>query len=216
MKNDTIFVCDFDGTITKKDTINDFLDRFADKKWIEVEEGWVAGRISTCDAMRSQFSMIKGMTREVFDRFFETVEIDDYFEKFCELCKEKGYKVVIVSDGFEYFIRRVLAKYSINDIEIYSNYFDFNNGNFIMEFPYKNNNCKRGAGTCKCSFIEKFREKYEKIIYIGDGASDFCPSSKADFLFAKKKLLEYCKENNIPYVKYSDFNEVINHDMFKE
>lgn len=215
MVNDTIFICDFDGTITKKDTINDFLERFADKKWLEVEDDWVAGRVPTCEAMRLQFGMIKNMSRETFDKFFDTVEIDEYFEKFYELCKEKGYKVVIVSDGFEYFIRRVLDKYGISGIDVYSNHFEFNDGNFIMEFPHKNENCKRGAGTCKCSFIAKFRELYNKIIYIGDGASDFCPASKADFLFAKKKLLEYCKENNIPYVKYSDFNEVINHDIFK-
>ena len=30
------------------------------------------------------------------------------------------------------------------------------------------------------------------------------------------KILEKADKNNIPYVKYSDFNEVINHDMFKE
>lgn len=215
MKNDTIFICDFDGTITKKDTINDFLERFADKKWLEVEDDWVAGKVPTCEAMRLQFGMIKGMNRETFDKFFDTVEIDEYFEKFYELCKEKGYKVVIVSDGFEYFIRRVLEKYGISGIDVYSNYFDFNDGNFIMNFPNKNAKCERGAGTCKCSFIAKFRESYDRIIYVGDGASDFCPSSKADFLFAKKKLLEYCKKNNIPYVKYSDFNEVINNDIFK-
>lgn len=215
MEHSTIFVCDFDGTITKKDTINDFLGRFADKKWLEVEEDWVAGRISTCEAMRLQFGMIDRMSREIFDKFFDSVEIDEYFEKFYELCKLKQYKVVIVSDGFEYFIRRVLDKYGICDIDIYSNYFEFNGGNFIMKFPNKNKNCKRGAGTCKCSFIAKFREIYNRIIYIGDGASDFCPAPKADFLFAKKKLLEYCIEKNIPYVKYSDFNEVINHDIFK-
>ncbi len=215
MENDAIFICDFDGTITKKDTINDFLEKFADKKWLEIEDDWVAGKVPTCDAMRMQFGLIKNMTREVFDRFFETVEIDDYFEKFYKLCKQKNIKVVIVSDGFEYFIRRVLSKYGINDIEIYSNHFEFNDGNFIMEFPYKNDECQRGAGTCKCSFIQKFKKFYKTVIYVGDGASDFCPASKADFLFAKKKLLEYCKKKNIVYVKYSDFNEVIKHDIFK-
>lgn len=216
MKNKMICVCDFDGTITKKDTINDFLDKFADKKWLEVEDEWVAGRVSTCEAMRLQFGMIKNMTKEKFDNFFEEVEIDDYFEEFYNLCKDKGIKVVIVSDGFEYFIHRVLNKFGIDDIEIYSNHFEFNDGNFIMGFPYKNNDCLRGAGTCKCSFIQHFRKDYDEIVYIGDGASDFCPSAKADILFAKKRLLEYCEKNNVPCKKYSNFNEVINNDIFKK
>lgn len=216
MKNEMIVVCDFDGTITKKDTINDFLDNFADKSWQDVEDDWIAGKISTCDAMELQFRTIKNITREKFDNFFKTVEIDDYFEKFYLICKEKGIKLVILSDGFEYFIQRVLDKFGINDIEIYSNHFEFNAGNFIIEFPYKNSVCKRGAGTCKCAFIQKFRNSYKKIIYVGDGASDFCPSSQADLLFAKNRLFEYCEKNSIPCIKYTDFNEVINNDIFND
>lgn len=216
MKKNMIVVCDFDGTITKKDTINDFLDRFADKKWLEIEEDWISGKISTCDAMHSQFGMIKGMTEEIFDNFFETVQIDNYFQDFYNLCKARNIKITIVSDGFEYFIKKILSKYEINDIDIYSNHFEYNGGNFIMEFPYKNTQCQRGAGTCKCSFIKNFKKDYNRVIYIGDGASDFCPASKADFLFAKDRLLEYCEKNNISCVKYTNFNEVINHDIFKK
>ncbi len=216
MKKTRIIVCDFDGTITKKDTINDFLDRFADKEWLEIEEGWVSGKISTCEAMLSQFGMIKGMTPEIFDNFFETVEIDDYFVEFYNLCKKKNIKIVIVSDGFEYFIRRILRRYGIEDIEIYSNHFEYDGKEFKMGFPHKKEECERKAGTCKCSYIKKFKEEYNSVIYVGDGASDFCPASKVDFLFAKNKLLEYCKGNNISYVKYTNFNEVIKNDIFKE
>ncbi len=216
MKNEMIVVCDFDGTITKKDTINDFLDNFADKSWQDVEDDWIAGKISTCDAMELQFRTIKNITQDKFDNFFETVEIDDHFEKFYLFCKEKGIKLVIISDGFEYFIRRVLDTLDINDIEIYSNHFEFNKGDFIIEFPNKSTDCVRGAGTCKCAFVKKFKKSYKKIIYIGDGASDFCPSSKVDLLFAKKRLFEYCQNNKIPCIKYTDFEEVLKNDIFND
>lgn len=214
MKNEMIVVCDFDGTITKKDTINDFLDNFADKSWQDVEDDWIAGKISTCDAMELQFRTIKNITREKFESFFETVEIDDHFEKFYLFCKEREIKIVIISDGFEYFIRRILNKFSIDDIEIYSNYFEFNSGDFVIGFPHKSANCVRGAGTCKCAFIHKFRNFYKKIIYIGDGASDFCPASEADYLFAKNRLFDYCQTKNIPCIKYTDFEEVLKNDIF--
>lgn len=213
--NTSIIVCDFDGTITKVDSINDFLERFADKEWLKVEDEWVAGRVGTCDAMRLQFGMIKGMTQEKFDNFFESVEIDLSFKVFYERAKAKGIKVVIVSDGFEYFVKRVLNKYGIDDIEIYSNSFEFKNGEFLMDFPNKVDGCARNAGACKCKFVEKFKQLYDFVFYVGDGASDFCVADKVDFLFAKKRLSEYCKKNNILFTEYIDFNEVMNNDRLR-
>ena len=171
--NTSIIVCDFDGTITKVDSINDFLERFADKEWLKVEDEWVAGRVGTCDAMRLQFGMIKGMTQEKFDNFFESVEIDLSFKVFYERAKAKGIKVVIVSDGFEYFVKRVLNKYGIDDIEIYSNSFEFKNGEFLMDFPNKVDGCARNAGTCKCKFVEKFKQLYDFVFYYNREVLEF-------------------------------------------
>lgn len=204
-----IYICDFDGTITKKDTINDFLEQFADKKWLEIEKDWIEGKIGTCEAMRSQFGLIKNMTLEKFNNFFEQVELDDYFIDFYNYTKEQNIPVAIVSDGFDYFIKRILEKNSINDIEIYSNHFEYNNGNFIMEFPNKKENCRRNAGTCKCTLVDYFKNQYRKVYYVGDGVSDFCVAGKADLLFAKNKLLCYCEEKNIECIKYNNFNQVM-------
>ncbi len=212
---DKIVICDFDGTITKKDSINDFLNRFADRKWLDIEDEWVAGRVSTLDAMRLQFGLIKNMTDKKLSDFFDSVEIDDYFKAFYDFAKEKDIKIVIVSDGFEYFIREVLKRHNIDGIEIYSNKFEFKNGEFLMNFPNYNDDCIRKAGTCKCSFIKKFKQIYKNVYYIGDGASDFCPADKVDFLFAKNKLLQYCQKYNIPHIQYEDFKGIINNDKFR-
>jgi 2,3-diketo-5-methylthio-1-phosphopentane phosphatase len=211
----TIVVCDFDGTITKVDCINDFLNRFADKKWLEIEDEWVAGRISTVDAMHSQFDLIKDMTEEKMEKFFDSVEIDESFRDFYDYAQKNNIKVVIVSDGFEYFVGQVLKRHGIEGIEVYSNKFSFKNGKFEMDFPYINPSCKRKAGTCKCSFIKKFKQFYKTVYYVGDGASDFCPADKVDFLFAKNKLLDYCQKRDIPYIQYTDFNGVMNNDRFR-
>lgn len=212
---DSIVICDFDGTITKVDCINDFLERFADKKWLDIEQDWIAGKISTCEAMQSQFALIKDMTNQKISDFFDSVQIDKYFKSFYELAKKNNIKVVIVSDGFEYFVRQVLERNGISGIEIYSNSLKFKNGKFEMAFPFMNSLCNRNAGTCKCNFIKKFRKYYKTIYYIGDGVSDYCPADKVDFLFAKSKLLEYCKERNIPYIEYRNFREVINNETFR-
>lgn len=212
---ENIVVCDFDGTITKVDCINDFLDRFADEKWLDFEQDWIDGKISTCEAMQSQFALIKDMTEQKISDFFNSVQIDKYFKTFYELSKKNNLKVVIVSDGFEYFVRQVLERNEIFGIEIYSNSLKFKNGKFEMTFPYMNSLCKRKAGTCKCNFIRNFKKLYKNVYYIGDGVSDYCPAEKVDYLFAKSKLLKYCKERNIPHLEYTTFHEVINSEIFR-
>lgn len=46
MKNFQFF-CDFDGTITKEDTLNKFLRVYAKTDWLEVEEKWMNGAIGS-------------------------------------------------------------------------------------------------------------------------------------------------------------------------
>jgi 2-hydroxy-3-keto-5-methylthiopentenyl-1-phosphate phosphatase len=47
------------------------------------------------------------------------------------------------------------------------------------------------------------------LIYIGDGASDFCPVEKCDLIFAKGKLSKYCNENNIPHYNFHNFFDIM-------
>ena len=79
----------------------------------------------------------------------------------------------------------------------------------MLSFPNKNDNCLNKSGTCKCSVIKKLKEKYKKVLYIGDGQSDFCAADKADILFAKGSLLKYCKTNNISSIEFENFNDIL-------
>lgn len=211
MKKQAIVVCDFDGTITKEDSINGFLGKFADKKWLEVEDEWVNGRISTCDAMTSQFGMIENMTEEKLNEYFNSVELDDYFKEFCKVCKEKDIDIAVVSDGLKLFIDKIFEINKIENLPVYSNKAEFVNNKFQIEFPHKIDDCKNKSGTCKCKFVQDFKKDYNEIIYVGDGVSDYCVADKADVLFAKKRLMLYCKKEKIPFIEYDNFRKVIDY-----
>ncbi|MFV3015480.1 2,3-diketo-5-methylthio-1-phosphopentane phosphatase, partial [Pseudomonas sp. KHB2.9] len=45
-------------------------------------------------------------------------------------------------------------------------------------------------------------------LVIGDGKSDMCVASTADFVFAKGSLARYCEANNIPHARFDTFAEV--------
>jgi 2-hydroxy-3-keto-5-methylthiopentenyl-1-phosphate phosphatase len=76
------------------------------------------------------------------------------------------------------------------------------------DFPYQSDHCG-ACGNCKLDYAERVREKGARIIYIGDGHSDRCASEVADIVFAKDVLAEHCRKQGMPYLPFTDFNDII-------
>ena len=66
---------DFDGTISKVDTTDMLLERFAAPAWRDIEEEWKAGRIGSRECMVRQIDLVRATPAEM-DAFIATVEID--------------------------------------------------------------------------------------------------------------------------------------------
>ena len=140
--------------------------------------------------------------------FISTLKIDEGFLNFNKKRIEKGIDFIIVSDGLDYFIDRILQKFNLTDIKVITNYAYFENEKFIIKFPNTSCQCKVQAGTCKCNIIKELKKEYKTVYYCGDGASDFCVANKADKVFAKSRLLDYCELKNIPYQEFSTFEDI--------
>ena len=206
-KISTIY-CDFDGTITKGDSVNQFFEMYAPEKWLDSEKLWIEGKISSRENAVIQVGLLKNISQQQLDDYINSIEIDDYFLDFVDYIKSQNIKLTILSDGFDLFIKKVLERYDL-DIPYYANKLIYKNGNFSIEFPYYNENCDKKAGMCKCQKVQENR-----FCYIGDGTSDLCIASKADLLFASKNLHNYCKKNKINHVHFTSFRNII--DMLKE
>lgn len=212
MEKKQAVLCDFDGTITKVDVINDFLSKFADESWYELEMLWNEGKIGSRELLKKQFALVRGMDEKTLYNYLQSVELDEYFVDFYEKACAAGILVAVVSDGFDLFIKNVLKNYGLGEIEVFTNSLKFENGEFYPSFPNAHGDCGINAGTCKCEILNRFKKRYDTVYYIGDGVSDYCVCKNADILFAKKALSQYCIKRNINFVPYSDFNEVINYD----
>lgn len=206
-KFDTIY-CDFDGTITKEDSVNGFFEMYAPKSWIDSEKLWVEGKISSRENAIIQVGLLNNISQKQLDDYINSIKIDDYFLEFVDFVKLNNIKLTILSDGFDLFIKKVLERYNLN-IPFYANKLTYRDGKFDIDFPYYNESCDKKAGMCKCN---KVKEK--SFCYIGDGTSDLCIAAKADFLFASKKLHEYCVKNNIKHSHFTSFRNII--DVLKE
>lgn len=204
-----IIMVDFDGTISKRDTCVATLHEFATRDWKFIEDKWAAGELTTRDSSIELYRLMDIQEKKL-EKFLRGIEIDDYFVDFIDFCNEKGYKIFIVSDGFDYNIKTILSKYSLDYLESYSNSFSFDEkGNYMLDFPYENKDCGK-CGTCKTDIFTKLKTNSNEIIYIGDGYSDRCVSAKADMLFAKDYLAKYCDDESIEYIKYDNFQDIIN------
>ena len=202
MKKFNTIYCDFDGTITKEDSVNKFFEMYA-PNWMNSEKLWIEGKISSRENAIIQVSLLKNVSQRQLDDYINSIEIDDYFLDFVDFVKSRNIELTILSDGFDLFIQKILERYNL-EIPYYANKLIYENGKFSVEFPYYNEICDKKAGMCKC---EKVKEKF--FCYIGDGISDLCIASKAGVLFASKNLHKYCKENNIKHIHFTSFCNII-------
>ena len=207
MKKIDAIYCDFDGTITKEDSVNCFFEMYA-PNWMDSEKLWIEGKISSRENAIIQVGLLKDVSQNQFDDYVDSIEIDDYFLDFVDYVKSKNIKLTILSDGFDIFIKKVLERYDL-DIPYYANKLTYKDGKFSIDFPYYSEKCDKKAGMCKC---QKVKEK--NFCYIGDGTSDLCIASKADFLFATNNLHKYCKEKNIKHSHFTSFRNII--EVLKE
>lgn len=202
MKRIESIYCDFDGTITKNDSVNEFFEMYA-PNWIDSEKLWIEGKISSRENAIIQVGLLKNVSQQELEDYINSIEIDDYFLDFVDYVKSNNIKLTILSDGFDLFIKKILERYNL-DIPFYANKLIYKNGDFSIEFPFYNENCDKKAGMCKCQKVTE-----SSFCYIGDGTSDLCIASKANLLFASKNLHKYCAKNLIKHYYFETFSSII-------
>jgi 2,3-diketo-5-methylthio-1-phosphopentane phosphatase len=199
---------DFDGTIAKKDASYAILDKYAVGDWYSIEEKAYAHEITILEALKLQAEMVR-VSREEAERFLkENIRMREGFVEFSDWCRENGIHLEICSDGFDFTIEILLKHWDIDWIPYTSNRTLPSEEGTTIEFPYHRDDCPINAN-CKCSHLERLKEKHDTVIFIGDGTTDECVSGKADILFARDKLLEICKRTGTPYIPWEKWSEVL-------
>ncbi len=202
---------DFDNTISLSDVTDTLLETYALPEWREIEIQWQQGLIGSRICMQQQIELLRA-TRDELDATIDAIEIDPHFVEFAQLCKAYKLPLTIVSDGLDYVIKRTLAKHGLQRLSVVAAHLkQVNPDRWRLTSPYAENDCGSVAVTCKCR--EAVRQKSindaARILYIGDGRSDYCVSTKrADLILAKASLLTHCQENNLPHLSFANFADV--------
>ncbi|MBX2990473.1 MAG: MtnX-like HAD-IB family phosphatase [Bacteroidetes bacterium] len=206
-----IFV-DFDGTITRHDVGNAFFREFGGEKCSGYVAEYKAEKISAKELFRKEVAAMGALDEQEAGEFLFRQPIDGSFKNFVEFCRARSIEFHVVSDGLDYYIRKILSYNGIEGISFFANNLAVVRKDGIAQldisFPYDDAECTRCA-CCKRNIMLTHSGDEDIIVYIGEGYSDRCPVQYADFVFAKDELQKFCQEKNISYFLYNSFNDVV-------
>lgn len=210
-----LILCDFDGTISVRDTGYLLVNQFTSGNWEDIDRDFRDGRIGSKEAYVRIAKILKGDKPALLRFVQEHSKIDPSFCIFYRYCREKGIDIKIVSDGLDFYIRKTLEIHNLSEIPFYANGTHFRKGGGIdISFPHFAGECGL-CGTCKKKLIQDHRKEYDSIFFVGNGLSDRCGAQEADFVFAKQYLYTYCVEQEITCHFFRDFKEILD-DLKKQ
>ena len=199
--------CDFDGTITEEDISFLLLDAFAQGDWRQLLQQYKEHRISVGEFNTRAFAMVKADKHRLLEALQGGVKVRAGFHELVTYCLEKGLRLVIVSNGLDFYIRAVLEDLGLGDIEVYAARASFHPEG--MKVRYVGPDGKRLEDGFKEAYVESFLRLGYRVIYIGNGDSDVAPAKYAHHVFATGDLLAYSKENNLNCKPFKDFRDVV-------
>lgn len=206
-------LCDFDGTVSALDATDELLARFAGPQWEHLERQWRNGAIGSRECMSRQIALIDASAREI-DAVLDGIAIDPAFPRFVDQACDLDLELVIVSDGLDRAIHRILDNNHLDHLPVVANRLEHvGERSWRMQSPHADADCRVQGGTCKCACACAGRSGASvgrpNVLLIGDGQSDICLADRADFVFAKDRLLSHCLEAGIPHRAIGGFDDVI-------
>ena len=208
MENEKIiFLIDFDITISKRDSTDALLETHNPEYRKKLREQYKNGYVTMREFVISGLQSLNITKEEYIKTLQDKVDIDESFIDFIN----SGADFRIVSAGTKLNIQGTLWKYGIklgddkiisNDISFYGNRIKITNPFLDKEMYY---------GVDKKEAVENFQRQGYKVIFVGDGPSDYRAVEVADFSFIRKntRAVNFCKENNIKFMEFESFYEIL-------
>jgi 2-hydroxy-3-keto-5-methylthiopentenyl-1-phosphate phosphatase len=202
----TILQCDFDGTIAVEDVSFMLLDAFATGDWRKVYEEYRAGKITVGEFNFRVFGMVKASKQEMLKYVKEHAKIREGLKELARACEEKGIRLVIVSNGLDFYIEQILKDAGLEHVESHASRTIFTQNG--LEVAYIGPSGDVMDEGFKEAYTRLYLEQGCRVIYAGDGFSDATAAKLANKIFAIDGLLKYCREANIPCTTFEKLSDI--------
>jgi 2,3-diketo-5-methylthio-1-phosphopentane phosphatase len=204
------FLCDFDGTVSPEDIGAAFARAFSAGGAAEQEEllgPWIRGEIGHRELTEVQCRLITATAGDAL-AFTRGFRLDPHFVPFVSETRAHDDQVMVVSEGFDFYVADQLARAGIADVPYAANRLRFEADHVVPEFPWDAEGCGR-CGNCKGQHVRRWNARGYTTVLVGDGLSDRCGARAADRVIARGDLLEWCSGEGIPAEPFHDFADVI-------
>lgn len=203
----TLVQCDFDGTITKEDVSFKLLDAFADGDWRRLFRKYQDGQITVGRFNTEAFAMVRADRASLLALANNLVKIRPGFPELVSLCHHQGFRLVIVSNGLDFYIQEILQNLELGAIEVFAARTRFHPQG--VEVQYIGPDGSHLDENFKGAYVDSFLKAGYRVIYAGNGDSDVQPARKCHYVFATGNLLAHCQQASIDCIPFTDFNEVV-------
>lgn len=205
----TLIQCDFDGTVTEEDVSFFLLDTFAQGDWRQLLQEYKDKEISVGEFNTRAFAMVKNGKVALLEEVKVKTKVRAGFQGLVSYCQKKDFRLVIVSNGLDFYIRAVLKDLGLENIEVHAAQASFHPEG--MKVQYVGPDGRILEDGFKESYIKSFLALGYRIIYVGNGDSDFPPAKYAYYVFATGDLLAYCRESNLRHRPFDNFFDIVRH-----
>lgn len=203
----TLVQCDFDGTVIKDDISMKILEDFADGNWQQMFKEYHDGKMSVGQFSAEAFALVKADKRSLLEVAQNNAKIRPGFNELVACCRRKNFRLVIVSNGLDFYIKEILHNTGIRDIEVFAAQTRFHPDGLKVQYIGPDGN--RLDNEFKIAYVNLFLEQGYRVIYIGDGISDVSPARRCHYIFATDNLMTLCKQANLTCTPFTDFNELV-------
>lgn len=203
-------ILDFDGTMTIRDVGDEVCDRFAPPAWREIDLRWARREISLPEAQRQMWGLARGTQAEMEAYAREIAVPRPGLRALMEAARARGFRIVVASGGFDFYLRPVLADLPPLDA-VHANGAIWNGDRMTPVFNAEDLECPSCA-VCKGRVCDRERALgAEHVVFAGDGLSDRCAIGKADAIAAVRggAFETECRARGVPCTSFDDFAELL-------
>jgi 2-hydroxy-3-keto-5-methylthiopentenyl-1-phosphate phosphatase len=206
-----LIACDFDGTITRRDTLHLIVGEFGTRGlWEAIEPRLRAGEVTLEQAMQEEFATVRATPAQVRDLVLREAGLREGFPEFVAWAEDRGHRLIVFSSGFRSVIAAALAHWGLGHLTVVSHEAHFTPDGCRLEWSDRGEVCVHCARRCKRHDLRVHRGE-ERLVYVGDGISDRCAARTADMVFARADLARDLAIDGVPFVPFEDFVEVREH-----
>ncbi len=207
MSKNKALLIDFDGTAATTNVGMALIEKFAkDDSWRIIDDDYETGKVGSLGAYELIAPLLTGGPDEWRDFVLGSHSLDPHLITLVKLTLDAGWRVEILSDGLDFYIKELLAPEEI-DLPMRSALLKHTDGVATIETPFINLACKK-CGTCKSTRVDELTAAGEEVIFVGDGLSDRCAAPRAKRIFAKDDLARHLDEYAVKYESFDTLYDV--------